>query len=541
MNPTNLPLSEQDFEKSLSSLPRFQMSARGDELFYSKLNALIATKRSERYVQEDVQEKAPSLGFGFKRFAFSFGLGLFAVTASFTGLSYRDSVTYGSLLYPIKEAAENVEGLGAFTTEQKVNTELRFSDRRLRESWQIVGSADDTGAWLIQTAYAQGPVSTNSEKAQNLKHTLSEMNNHVSNASRIVESQTLDAKDAVALLDNITQHADEQVSSLKKMREQASVENKLAVHMAAASEEKYLVKLIVAREDIREVASKQGNNTRVRLAQFSSIMPNQDVAGVDSSNGFSASDASNMQAAQSALTLLGQKVKLLPTDEQAKLSARVVEAQRALDQGKTGTAYGLSIALSKQVAEARGVVNVDNQQVADVHTNSSTYVAPQLLPNNVQTNNSVRINQQQQNVNVSAPNQNNNVRVQQQGVNVQTAVGGVSVFDLLNAEPAQNVQVNNNVQVNVPQQNVQTNQPVSITPSNVYITPDVNVNYAQPQVTQPVTVQPQVNVTMPTPQMYQPNATQPVIINQQQSSQVQVTPTVKIQIQPFGSSVNVGR
>lgn len=512
MNPINTPLTEQEFEKQLESLPRFQMSARGDELFYSKLNAVLAAKRNERYAYED--QKAPTAWFGFRRFAYSFGLGLFVVAASFTGLSYRDSVTYGSVLYPVKQTAEQVEGLAAFTTEQKVETELRFADRRLREGWEIVGTSGDTAAWLIQTAYAAGPVTSDSAKAKYLKQTLTDMNKHVNNASRIVESQALDAVDAVALLDTITQRADDQVASLKQMRTQASVENKLAVHMAASSEERYLVKLIVAREDIREVAEKQGKNTRVQLAQFSTLMPTLGVSGTDSTNGFTAREATNIQAARSALSLLEEKVKLLPASEQARMSARVVEAQRALSQGKTGTAYGLSIALSKQVAEARGVISSNNGQVASVRVNNQVQATPRLLPDVQVGPAGISINQRES-VNVSAQNAGQNVQVNQQAVNVPSAVGGVSVFDLLDRNPQADVQVQT-PRVNVQQQQavqVQNNQPVSITPTNVYITPDMNVNFAQPQ----------VNVQMPTPQM---------------EPQVQVQPNVQINLQPT-TSINV--
>ncbi len=520
MKPTNLPLTEQEFEKQLESLPRFQMSARGDELFYSKLNTLIASKRNERLAREE--EKAPTAWFGFRRFAYSFGLGLFAVTASFTGLSYRDSVTYGSLLYPVKQTAERVEGAAAFSTEQKVITELRFADRRLREGWAIVQNAGDTGAFLIQTAYAAGPIATNSAQAQALKQTLADMNTHVTNASRIVESQALNASDAVDLLDTITKHADDQVASLKKMRTVASVENKLAVHMAAANEEQYLVKLIVAREDIREVAEKQGKNARVQLSQFSTLLPTMGVSGTDSTNGFTAREATDMQAARSALSLLEEKVKLLPANDQARLSARVVEAQRALSEGKTGTAYGLSIALSKQVAVARGVV-VDAQPVASVRTTTGAMPIPQLLPNNA---GSVTVNQRE-NPTVSVQNP------------IQVQSRQQSVFDLLDRTPAADVRVNT-PQITVQQQQsvqVQNNQPISITPTNVYITPDVNVNFAQPQ----VQVQPQVQ--FPTPEIApqpQVQIQQPVQINQQPNAgvnvapnNVQVSPNVQLQVKPI--------
>ncbi len=469
------PLTEHELEMHLASLPRMQMSSRGDELFFSKLNAVLLADRKP--AKEERERYAPrvSLFAGFTRFAFTFGMGAFVVMTSLTGLSYRDSVTRGSFLYPLKQAGEQVEGRFAFTTQDTVNTELRFADRRLNEAWNIVKeSKPDTQAFLITTAFAQDPnsdIPLSDVAGQALADTLTEMHAHINRASRAVETNALPAQEAADLLTEISDRADAQVQSLKAMRNEAPSQNRNVVAFSAQSQESFVVTLVVAREEVRSVIANRGAQSQVRLENFSVL---NNAALAQSNNTLDADDRAQNENARRVLTQLESKITTLAPNDRAIVQARVTEARRALDAGKSSTAYGLSIAITQKIAQDAGVL----QQDASVRQNNNILVKPAqgYTPQQVQQV-SPRENYQPQS------NTSN-----QAGATIYYRQQPVQ--NLIDQIPAgSSYPSRTNVQSNVaPQTNVQTNQntaPIIITPTQYTIAPRSNTYTPSTQYTAP--------------------------------------------------------
>lgn len=516
MTPSSGPLSEQDIEKHLRELPQFTMSTRGDDLFYTKLNTFI--QQQVGYNQSKrLHERPASFFANLQRFAFSFGLGIFVVLGSITALSYRDSVTHGTLLYPWKQISEKIERTLAFSIEQDVRAELRFADRRLHESWSIISESPQS-AWLINTAYALSTstdLETDASVSVNLKLTLNDLNNHITNASRIVESKTLSADKAISLLDMIARRADAQVTSLKTMKNTAPLSSQGAIHAAAVAEEFYVVKVVVAREDILSIAEEKGNEAVIQLAQFSQLTPINVTGNFTTKENAIASDMNSPQEAQKVLSLLEKKIQLVPQNKQARVAARIVDAQRALNEGKIATGYGLSIALTKQIAQMQGM-KVKVHDAGTVKTESAVKIKnSQLLPSS--------------SVNISEDSQNNNtdpVVTRQPVQPKQTATvkqvpakdkneteSGISVFDILNAlsEGTNNSSIEGSLSSNTsvgsdsPSLNIES--PTLITPTNLFISPETSTSITNETSPTNTTVTPTNPTQIPTPDPNKPIST----------------------------------
>lgn len=331
-----MKLDDKKLEEMLKCLPQFQMSKQADKKFYAKLNALASEKFSEE--EEPVAERS---FFAFPRLA-SLRLGLVGAFASLllvvggTVWAYQPSTTRGKLMYPWKQTAEKVELAFAFSDMQKVDTHLKFSDRRLEEAQNIIGKSSSL-AFLLKTAFAdEGEIELTNEEQKNLEETLEDMRTEVTKASEIVETRLTAPEKAQKAIERIKNASNQHIETLNNLERRAAKEAKAIVRLVADDEDERLATLISAHEEVKQALEKRESQVKliinVRRERLSELKKqfNDDLR------------QRKVEQARQNFTETMQRFDVMPQTMKQEFTAEIEKAKASLEMGRFGMAEGLS-------------------------------------------------------------------------------------------------------------------------------------------------------------------------------------------------------
>lgn len=315
---------DSEIERLLKGLPKFKRDSRKEAEFFSLLN-------------KKMKERNGCGHTWFRNLWLTRGvvtLGLILLVAGISIFSYDSSITSASKLYSVKKALEKGELFFSFSPISKVQTHLRFSDRRFRESREIINK-NDSLSWLIPSVSALDTVNQlnlNSKEEMALAITLFEMHTEIENASQIV-IQKLDGQDARAALESIATVADHHIDKLRKLKGDNSKEIYNLIGNIIVEEDLHVAAVIEAKEGLEYAMIKKDQLKKITLrpAETKQIYNERpDEAAKD-------------------LTAMMQAFDLLSKDEQKPHAKKVEAAQDAFNGGKFGRAQGLSRAILNQV------------------------------------------------------------------------------------------------------------------------------------------------------------------------------------------------
>ena len=246
-----------DIEKLLHDLPRFNRSQRADDMFYEKLNGFT----------EASDESAGFFGLFVRRFAF--GTAAMALVAFFATatVAYRSDVVHGNLLYPLKEYGESVELAFAFSAEDKVNAHIRFSDRRLEEANSII-SRYPAGMSFIPVAFAENfsAINLNNEDAKNLDLTLSDMHTEIAAALDIAGTSEMEDDTAEKVIAKIETAVERHVQALDGMEKRTGDETKNIIRKVSDGQKGFAPKV----KDVKEKAKTKMQERKRRKTDIES-------------------------------------------------------------------------------------------------------------------------------------------------------------------------------------------------------------------------------------------------------------------------------
>lgn len=246
-----------DIEKLLHDLPRFNRSQRADDMFYEKLNGFV----------EDSDESAGFFGLFARRFAFgTVALALVAFFATAT-VAYRSDVVHGNFLYSLKEYGESMELAFAFSAEDKVNAHIRFSDRRLEEANSII-SRYPAGISFIPVAFAENfsAINLNNEDAKNLDLTLSDMHTEIAAALDIAGTFEMEDDTAEKVIAKIETAVERHVQALDGMEKRTEDGTKNIIRKVSDGQKGFAAKV----KDVKEKAKTKLQERKRRKADIES-------------------------------------------------------------------------------------------------------------------------------------------------------------------------------------------------------------------------------------------------------------------------------
>jgi len=244
-----------NIEKLLHDLPRFNRSQRADDVFYEKLNGFA----------EASDESASFFGLFVRRFAFgTVALALVAFFATAT-VSYRSDVVHGNFLYPLKEYGERVELAFAFSAEGKVNAHIRFSDRRLEEANSII-SRYPAGMSFIPVAVASNfsAINLNDEDAKNLDLTLSDMHAEIAAALDVAGTSEMEDDITEKVIAKIETAVERHVQALDGMEKRTGDGTKNIIRKVSDGQKGFAVKV----KDVKEKAKTKMQERKRRKADI---------------------------------------------------------------------------------------------------------------------------------------------------------------------------------------------------------------------------------------------------------------------------------
>lgn len=342
-------LSEEQIEKTLRTMPKFELSKKGEALFFKKLHALAA---------EQQEEKAQIQWFTWPRFVFAGSFVAVAALFILTIIVYQPTVTHGKALYALKQAGEKVELVFASSSMKKVDAHLKFSDRRLSEAEHIINKSQAL-AWLIRTALADGgEIDLNPEESLNLELTLADISKETSLASNIIETEISTPSEAMLALSKIEKTAEKHVESLTALGQKTSLHVRQLIQKTVLEEDEKLASTIEEQDKVAEAVALKLDSVEIRIlkAEKREYQANEEL--------------------QKALDLFNS----LPEEQKTALAEKMERAKEALQNNKLGRAKGLSRALMNQLEKT---VNKQTPNENENKADKKDSVKPILKPGKI--------------------------------------------------------------------------------------------------------------------------------------------------------------
>lgn len=334
------PLDDKQVEKILGNLPVFERDKKAERIFFEKLHRMA------------VETKPAAAWFFWPRLRLAGSFVALFILAVGTVWAYQPSTTRGHFLYPWKQAAEKVELAFAFTSLQKVDAHLQFSDRRLKEAEYIVGNSTGNPAltsWLLPLALAhEEDIHLDSPQAVNLALTLGDMRSEISQASAIVEKSLTKTADASRALEKIELTADRHLEALVKIEKKAAPEVKKIVKKVADEVDEEVARVVEAREVVSEALVRKEENVKVQFARREEKKTEKKVEREENAQ----------QEIQETIKLF----QALPAKDKEVFAEKIEMALEALEAGKFGRAEGLSRALQNRIEQFPEKSRLDEQK-----------------------------------------------------------------------------------------------------------------------------------------------------------------------------------
>lgn len=332
------PLNEQELEKLLKTLPKFERSAQAEAKFFKKLESAILQRKIAQETENGEQKTA--IGWlRWPKLALAGSFAAFILLVGGTFAAYQPTVTRGTFLYPWKQAGERVELAVAFTSLQKVDAHVRFSDRRLEEAENIIAK-NPSLAWLAPKVSAhEGELHLDTEEAVYLAETLADMRQEISLASEIVEVKISQPAEAEKALAKIEVAAQRHVEVLAKMEEKGEVTVKEIVKRIAEEEDEHLAVVVEAREAVKAAGIRKEPRVMIQLKKQVKELKLED----------------RKEQAQQELKEAFEFFEKLPEEKKKDLQEKMERAREALEEGKLGRTKGLSRAILNEIERFPGL------------------------------------------------------------------------------------------------------------------------------------------------------------------------------------------
>lgn len=336
------PLNEQELEKLLKTLPKFERSAKAEAKFFKKLDAMAQEKKVAPF---GLEEK--TVWFAWPKLALAGSFAAFILIVGGTFAAYQPTVTRGTFLYPWKQAGERVELAVAFTSLQKVDAHVRFSDRRLSEAENIIAK-NPSLAWLAPKVSAhEGELHLDTEEAVYLAETLADMRQEISLASEIVEVKISQPAEVEKALAKIEVAAERHVEVLTKMEEKGEITVKEIVKRIAEEEDEHLAVVVEAREVVKAAEVRKEARVMIQLKKRTEKEEKHEIKESKLED--------RKEQAQQELKEAFEFFEKLPEEKKKDLQEKMERAREALEEGKLGRTKGLSRAILNEIEHFPGV------------------------------------------------------------------------------------------------------------------------------------------------------------------------------------------
>lgn len=331
-------LNNQDLEKLLQSLPKVERDRTHEAVFFQKLNHLAQKKESF--------EKKPAWwqGFRFPQFVAAMTALLLIIFTGGFAWAYQPSITQGTFLYPLKKAGERVELAFARSPFKKVETHLRFGDRRFKEAEYIIEHHPTLLAVFLSTAKAHGDeIHLDTKEKAALAATLRDMYGEVTAASVVIEQSLSKPAEVEKALGRVELTTDRHVEGLKQLEKKTKKEVKQIIHLVTDEEDSHLASVVEAREEVKEAVTAKQEVITIHFKKREEKVADRKREAE--------------QEVEETLEIFAQ----LLTPEKEKFEVKIEMVQEALEQEKFGRALGLSRALQNRMEPGK-MTGVEKKQ-----------------------------------------------------------------------------------------------------------------------------------------------------------------------------------
>lgn len=334
MNPLDpSDVSEQELENVLRTLPRFTRSEEKEKLFLAALEDRLTP----------VVKSSWFAGW-FALRGIACAVVVLVVTAAW---SYQPSVTRGHFLYSLKKNIERGELATAFSSVRKIDTHVRFAERRLGEAEYIVDEEPKLAAVISVARAHVGDIHLDAQSTLHLAETLQEMLSEIAIASEIIEKEVELPADIERALNKIEAVTDKQVDRLAQIEKKVSAEVSTIVQVIAREQDEHLASVVEAHEDFKVALEEKKPVMRVKVMKARE----KKVAADGRVKDRKTKAAEELQV---TLDLYGQ----LTATQQEPFKEKVSAATSAIAEGKFGRAEGLSRAVYKRLELVRPVPSI---------------------------------------------------------------------------------------------------------------------------------------------------------------------------------------
>lgn len=251
-----------DIEKLLHDLPRFNRSQRADAMFYEKLNNF----------ENDSEESVGFFGLFVRSFAIGAGMAAFVAFIATVSVSYRSDVVHGNFLYPVKEFGEKIELAFAFSDEAKIDSHIKFSDRRLEEADSILSRYPGVMSFIpVARAEIADAVELSAADAEKLDHTLADMHAEIAAAVGIMEASTIETVKAEKIITKIENTVERQTVQLVKMEKRAGKKTQKLIRKVSDGQKDFVVKIKNTKEKKDKTKNENKNKEKKQVEKMEKI------------------------------------------------------------------------------------------------------------------------------------------------------------------------------------------------------------------------------------------------------------------------------
>lgn len=285
-----------------------------------------------------------------------------------TTFMFQPGVTRGDALYPIKQAAESMELFFTRSPLSRVNTHLKFADRRMEELKLLLGARREAG--FISTAYAQGAAAsalTETPAMNAVSATLADMVNSTESAMQTAEAIT-NPQDAKTALSSISQAQGAQVQALDILTKGAPAETQLMLEQAALTTATNQAEVVEVKVAVDEIVQSGQTNVTIEF-------DDEDGDEDDSENlkEFKEDAEEEIKEAQEKIEKAKRELAKASAPDAQKLVAHaedtLAKAVAALAAGNFGEARGLAKASQSLAKNAIKAVEHDEDEDKDEDVN----------------------------------------------------------------------------------------------------------------------------------------------------------------------------
>lgn len=326
-------INDHDVEKLLSSLPRVERDPQHEALFFEKLNRLAQKKELPEKNRHTWRHT-----FRFPQFVAVITAALLIIFTGSFAWAYQSSVTRGTFLYPLKQMGERVELAFARSPFQKVETHLKFGDRRFEEAGHIVERHPTLLAGALPVAKAhEDEIHLDTEEKLALAETLRDMRGEVTAASVIIEQSMTKPVEVEKALGRIELATDRHVEGLKKLEKKTKKEVKQIIRLVADEEDAHLATVVEAQEEVKEAMAAKREAITVRFQKREE------------------KETDRKKEAEQEVKATLELFAKLSKSEKKKFELKIEMVQEALKQEKFGRALGLSRALQNRMESKKNI------------------------------------------------------------------------------------------------------------------------------------------------------------------------------------------